>query len=60
MDHAESGQDKTGAMRSVNAMVEPMPVEESWLGLLEKEDIVILFLSAVLIVATVWLAARIL
>jgi hypothetical protein len=58
--HAESAQGKTDGpnrVKGVGGSSDPVPRPS---GQLEKDDIIILFLSVILIIATVWLATRIL
>jgi len=60
MNHSESSEGKTSVPNHVNAAGEFSPAKYGWAGQLEKEDVVILFLSFILIVATTLLATRVL
>jgi hypothetical protein len=57
MNHTESGQGRTSG---VNVAGESIQAGYGRAGQLEKEDFVVLFLSIILIVATMWLAAKVL
>ena len=58
MNYAETGDCETSVASRVDAVGESS--EYRRVGQLEKEDIGILFLYVILIVATMWLASRIL
>jgi len=60
MNYAESVRGKTSVPSRVNAVGESFQEEYRRMGQLEKEDIIILFLSVILIIATIWLATRVL
>jgi len=60
MNHAEIAQGKTNVPIRVIARGESSDPEYRPKDQLEKEDIVILFLSVILIIATVWLATAVL
>jgi hypothetical protein len=58
--HVESAMGKQDASASVQAGRDSPDPAQKRLGQLEREDLIILFLSVVLVVAAVWLATRIL
>ncbi|MGO8817181.1 MAG: hypothetical protein ACLQVG_21265 [Terriglobia bacterium] len=60
INHVESAPVKGDASDSLKAQRESPGTVQKRLGQLEKEDFIILFLSAVLVVAAIWLATRIL
>jgi len=60
MNHAKSLEAEAKAESGVHVLGESSQVEFRRMRRLEREDIVILFLSAILIIATLWLASKIL
>jgi hypothetical protein len=60
MNHVESAQGKASTPTGVKALGESSERDYRPMGQLEREDMVILFLSVILIIATVWLATTVL